>query len=158
MTNFGIPSNVETPEPLGALVAESTVGLRTESGTDALQAPAGDLVTEPVGDPLVESVDVLVVGAGIAGIMAALSAAERAQTLDKPCTVALVSNGKTFSGSSFSSDTWGLGLIAPLTPSAEDVADLVNEICDVGCGVADRALVESFVQGIHPALDRKSVV
>lgn len=101
-----------------------------------------------------ETADVLVVGSGIAGVMAALSAAQHACEVGKPCKVMLASYGEIFSGSSFSKDTWGLGLIAPVTSSDEDVADLVDEICAVGGGVANRALVESFVQGIHPALER----
>lgn len=101
-----------------------------------------------------ETADVLVVGSGIAGVVAAVSASQRAYEAGKPCKVMLVSYGEIFSGSSFSRDTWGLGLIAPVTASDEDVADLVDEICTVGGGVVDRSLVESFVQGIHPALER----
>lgn len=101
-----------------------------------------------------EPIDVLVVGSGIAGVMAALSAAERGGVNGGASHVALVSSGKLFSGSSFSSDTWGLGLIAPATVQPSEVKDLVDEICKVGCGVANRSLVESFVGGIHPALQK----
>ena len=62
--------------------------------------------------------DVLVAGAGIAGIMAAIEAAEAG------CSVVLLSKGETFSGSSFYPGTWGLGLIGPADPSdRQDLAD-----------------------------------
>lgn len=101
-----------------------------------------------------ESTDVLVIGAGIAGISAAVSAAEHAADMGISCKVTLVSYGKTFSGSSFSKDTWGLGMIAPATPAPEDVADLVHEICAVGAGAANPSLVASFVEGMYPTLQK----
>ncbi len=91
-----------------------------------------------------EVCDVLVVGAGIAGISAALAAAE------KGCSVILTSGAKIFSGSSFYPGTWGLGLIGPV--SEEDSYDLADTISEVGCGMTDRTLVDAFVEGIHPAI------
>ena len=51
--------------------------------------------------------DVLVIGAGIAGIRAALAAAGEGRD------VLLACRGAVFSGSSFYPGTWGLGLIGP---------------------------------------------
>lgn len=89
--------------------------------------------------------DVLVIGSGLAGVTAAASAAEAgARTL-------LVSAGPAFSGASFSRSTWGFGLVGP--EDAADAQDLVRTILDIGCGVADPALVRSFVSGILPAME-----
>ena len=109
---------------------------------------------------------VLVVGSGIAGTCAALSAAE---VLDKNgnkaavnCSegasaagatpVMLACKGPLFSGSSFFEGTWGLGLIAP--DGADDEEDLVQTILRVGCGAANEDMVRSFVTGILPAIKR----
>lgn len=89
---------------------------------------------------------VLVAGSGIAGISAALSAAEAG------CSVILACKGKLFSGSSFYPGTWGLGLIGPADPV--DKADLARSIQEIGCGVAEPAMVEAFVSGIQPAIAR----
>lgn len=88
--------------------------------------------------------DVLVIGGGIAGTMAAWAAASAGARTVLACAGAL------FSGSSFYPGTWGLGLVAP--EDEADEAELADTICAVGCGVADRALVESFVAGIRPAI------
>ena len=88
--------------------------------------------------------DVIVAGAGIAGIRAAIKAAEAG------CSVLLLSGGPIFSGSSFYPGTWGLGLIGPENPADEE--DLVQSILSVGCGMADENLVHSFVSGIEPAI------
>lgn len=93
-----------------------------------------------------KSCDVLVVGSGIAGIMAAIRAAEQG------CSVVLVSSGPVFSGSSFYPGTWGLGLIGP--ENEADQEDLVQSILQVGCGMADETMVRTFVAGIHPAIER----
>lgn len=90
--------------------------------------------------------DVLVVGAGIAGIMAAIEAASQG------CSVILSSNGAIFSGSSFYPSTWGLGLIGP--ENAEDIDDLVETICNVGCGMAYPSIVREFVASITPAIEK----
>ena len=90
--------------------------------------------------------DVLVLGAGIAGISAAIAAGEQG------ASVVLACKGPLFSGSSFYPGTWGLGLIGPENP--EDEEDLVASICSVGCGMADEAMVRAFVRGIAPAIAR----
>lgn len=92
-----------------------------------------------------EKYDVLVAGAGIAGISAALAAAEAG------CSVLLVSSAEIFSGSSFYPGTWGLGLIGPA--NEEDQDELADTIASVGCGMTDRELVKTFVAGIHPAIE-----
>lgn len=86
------------------------------------------------------SCDVLVIGAGIAGLSAALSAAAVGRR------VILASSGPTFSGSSFHPGTWGLGLIGPA--DEQDQADLMETVLSVGRGMADPELVEVFVQTI----------
>lgn len=90
--------------------------------------------------------DVLIFGTGIAGISAALEAAEAG------CSVILASKGKLFSGSSFYPGTWGLGLIGPA--SQADEANLAQTIQEVGCAMADPAMVQTFVEGIHPAIEK----
>lgn len=89
--------------------------------------------------------DVLVVGAGIAGTTAALAAAGAG------ARVGLASSGATFSGSSFFSGTWGLGLVGPRDEG--DADDLVRSICEVGRGVALPALARRLVAGIPAAVD-----
>lgn len=89
---------------------------------------------------------VLVIGSGIAGISAALSAAEAG------CSVILACKGNLFSGSSFYPGTWGLGLIGP--ESVEDEEDLARTIQTVGCGMADPEMVKTFVSGIQSAISR----
>ena len=84
---------------------------------------------------LASTCDVLVLGSGIAGISAALTAAESG------ASVILVCKGRLFSGSSFYPGTWGLGLVGPADEA--DEADLISTIEDVGCGMADDALVRA---------------
>ncbi len=93
-----------------------------------------------------DTCDVLVVGSGIAGISAALTAAENG------ARVILACKGKLFSGSSFYPGTWGLGLIGPADET--DEADLAQTIQTVGCGMADPELVKTFVSGIQSAIGR----
>ncbi len=93
-----------------------------------------------------DGVDVVVVGAGLAGSMAAVSAAERG------ARVAMVHEGPLFSGSSFFPGTWGLGLIGP--ENNNDADDLSRTIQEVGCGMAVPRLVDSFVTGIDDAIER----
>lgn len=88
--------------------------------------------------------DVLVVGAGIAGISAALAAASLGRR------VILTSSAQIFSGSSFYPGTWGLGLIGPADDG--DRSDLAETIQAVGCGMADPTMVRTFVDGIRPAI------
>lgn len=90
------------------------------------------------------SFDVIVVGGGIAGCCAAIEAARAG------ASVCLASASGVFSGSSFYPGTWGLGLIGPR--DASDIDDMVEAILQVGRGVADAALVESFVRGIPEAI------
>lgn len=95
---------------------------------------------------LASASDVLVLGSGIAGISAALTAAESG------ASVILACKGRLFSGSSFYPGTWGLGLVGPADEA--DEADLMATIEHVGCGMADAALVRTLVEGIHPAIER----
>lgn len=90
--------------------------------------------------------DVLVMGSGIAGISAALKAAESGSSVILAC------KGKLFSGSSFYPGTWGLGLIGP--ENQNDEADLAETIRRVGCNMVDPEMVRTFVAGIHPAISR----
>lgn len=92
------------------------------------------------------SCDVLVIGSGIAGISAALKAAEAGRSVILAC------KGKLFSGSSFYPGTWGLGLIGP--DGQADEADLAASIQSIGCHVADPEMVKTFVSGIQPAISR----
>lgn len=90
--------------------------------------------------------DVLVLGSGIAGISAALEAAEAGRSVTLAC------KGQLFSGSSFYPGTWGLGLIGP--DGEADQENLCQTIREVGCGMADPAMVRAFVAGIHPAIEK----
>lgn len=91
-----------------------------------------------------ESTDVLVIGSGIAGLCAGIEAAHAG------ATVTVASAGKTMSGSSFFTGTWGLGLIGPV--DKDDEQDLIDTIQAVGGGVADPELVQTFVHGIPQAI------
>lgn len=88
--------------------------------------------------------DVFVMGAGLAGIMAAVSAAEAG------ARVCLASASKICAGSSFYPGTWGLGLVGPDSP--EDERDLEETILSVGEGMADPVLVHTLVSGIHDGI------
>ena len=95
--------------------------------------------------PSQDHCDVLVIGAGIAGICAAIAAAKEG------CTVVLTSSTEIFSGSSFFPGTWGLGLIGPVDAADED--DLAASIARVGAGMTTPALVKTFVHKINPAIN-----
>lgn len=88
--------------------------------------------------------DVLVVGSGIAGLSAAREAAVSG------CRTALISGPRLFSGSSFYPGTWGFGLVGP--ENEDDVEDMIATVNEIGCGMADPALVRAFVSGINPAI------
>ncbi len=90
--------------------------------------------------------DVFVIGSGIAGISAAITAAESGSSVILAC------KGKLFSGSSFYPGTWGLGLIGPT--DWNDEADLAATIQEVGCNMATPEMVRAFVAGITPAIQR----
>ena len=90
--------------------------------------------------------DVLVMGAGIAGIMAAISAAEAG------ADVCITSGTCICSGSSFYPGTWGLGLVGP--ESEADEEDLESVILKVGEGMADPELVSVLVSHIHRGTER----
>ncbi|MBS7158396.1 MAG: FAD-binding protein [Collinsella sp.] len=106
----------------------------------ATESPAG---VEPA-PPAPLDVDVLVLGSGIAGAVAAITAASEG------ARVALACIGRFLGGSSFFPGTWGLGLIGPR--DALDAEDLIDSILDVGQGVAEPGLVRTLVEGIPPAI------
>lgn len=89
--------------------------------------------------------DVLVVGSGIAGLNAAVKAA------DQGCSVILAAGRKLFSGSSFYPGTWGFGLVGP--ESDMDAEDLIQSIQTIGSGMVSEPVVRAFVKGISPAIE-----
>lgn len=91
-----------------------------------------------------KQVDVLVVGAGLAGTQAALTAAQEG------ARVAIASASHIFSGLSFSKNTWGLGVVAP--KDASDIDDLVQTITDVGQGCVQQDFATFFVEHIPHAI------
>lgn len=99
--------------------------------------------TEEAGCKPVDT-DVLVMGAGLAGITAALWAARNG------ARVCIAANGDIGSGSSFYPGTWGLGLIGP--ESKEDEADLMEVILEIGEGMADKELVSCLVSGVSDGI------
>lgn len=104
-----------------------------------------DSKTNPHAEGIaVRTCDVLVIGSGIAGVVAAIEAGQAG------ARVAIASKGALFSGSSFFPGTWGLGLVAP--EDEADAAELAQTIGHVGCGVADPVLVEAFVNDLLPAI------
>ncbi len=90
--------------------------------------------------------DILVVGAGLAGIMASIEAAKQ------EVNVCVVSSGNTFSGSSFYPGTWGFGLIGP--ESEADKADLKETIKRVGKGMIKEELVDILVEEIPNSIEQ----
>ncbi len=86
------------------------------------------------------TVDVLVMGAGLAGITAAIWAARTG------ARTAVASSGPVCSGSSFYPGTWGLGLVGP--EDEADQADLAETILRIGEGMADPELVKCLTAGI----------
>lgn len=96
---------------------------------------------------MVLETDVLIVGAGIAGISAALAA----KRTDPELRVMLISGADICSGSSFYPGAFGLGIIGPVDPA--DEKDLAAAIMEVGCGLADPALVNRLVRDINSRID-----
>ncbi|MEY8561939.1 FAD-binding protein [Eggerthellaceae bacterium 3-80] len=88
--------------------------------------------------------DVVVVGSGLSGTTAALSAAEDG------ADVVLVSLGPLFSGSSFYPGTWGLGCVGPENTDDED--EFISTILEVGQNVPDPKLVSTLVHETPLAL------
>ncbi len=88
--------------------------------------------------------DVLVVGAGLAGVTAAIWAAR------SKAKVLLASSGPIFSGSSFYPGTWGLGLVGP--ENEGDEQDLTETILKVGEGMADPKLARFLAMGIREGI------
>jgi len=89
--------------------------------------------------------DVLVMGAGIAGISAAIKAGQ------EHAEVCLASSAEIFSGSSFYPGTWGFGLIGP--EDKDDQEDLKNTIKAVGMGMTDDVLVDTLVSNIADSIE-----
>ena len=92
--------------------------------------------------------DVVVVGAGIAGIAAALSARELG------ARVLLMTDGTLCGGSSFSSNTWGLGMVSESTePLIRGHQSLFKALKTMGMGLCTPTLPERLVADADEALD-----
>jgi len=89
--------------------------------------------------------DVLVIGSGIAGLSAAIYAAENG------AHVTLSSSVNLFSGSTFFPGTWGFGLVGP--ENEKDEKDLIESILRLGQGVARESIVETFVRNLNSSVD-----
>lgn len=85
--------------------------------------------------------DVFIMGAGIAGVMAAIQASNNGSK------VIIASSSNILSGSSFYPGTWGFGMVSP--EDEKDEEDLVDTIIRVGCNVVDENLVKTFVKNIN---------
>ena len=88
-------------------------------------------------------VDVLVIGAGLAGTQAAYAAAQRG------ARVAITSSSHIFSGSSFSRSTYEMNVLKPPRDSEKD--ELIHTIEAVGQNVTDHELVKTMVDHIADA-------
>lgn len=88
-------------------------------------------------------VDVLVIGAGLAGTQAAYAAAQRG------ARVAITSSSHIFSGSSFSRSTFEMIVLKPPRDSEKD--ELIRTIEAVGQNVTDHELVKTMVDHIAGA-------
>lgn len=88
------------------------------------------------------SSDVVVVGAGLAGLCASLSAA------DAGARVILLCDGSLCGGSSFSRATWGLGMVhEPEGAHIRGPESLYKALCDVGMDMDDPMLSEALISG-----------
>lgn len=88
-------------------------------------------------------VDVLVIGAGLAGTQAAYAAAQLGSR------VAITSSSHIFSGSSFSRSTYEMNVLKPPRDSEKD--ELIHTIEAVGQNVTDHELVKTMVDHIADA-------
>lgn len=88
-------------------------------------------------------VDVLVIGAGLAGTQAAYAAAQLG------ARVAITSSSHIFSGSSFSRSTYEMNVLKPPRDSEKD--ELIRTIEAVGQNVTDHELVKTMVDHIADA-------
>ena len=89
--------------------------------------------------------DILVIGSGIAGVCAAISAAREGKS------VLLTSSANIFSGSTFYPGTWGFGLVGP--DGEEDTDELLDTIRTVGSGMIDEKVARAFVEGLNSSVD-----
>jgi L-aspartate oxidase len=87
--------------------------------------------------------DVLVIGGGVAGLMAALAAAER-------CRVLLV----TKDDPEVSNTAWAQGGIAAAVGAGDRAQDHALDTLRTGCGLADEAVVERVVAEAPGAIER----
>lgn len=97
-------------------------------------------------------VDVLVIGAGLAGTQAAYAAAQRG------ARVAITSSSHIFSGSSFSRSTFEMIVLKPPRDSEKD--ELIRTIEAVGQNVTDHELVKTMVDhiaGAHENLNQQKL-
>ena len=90
--------------------------------------------------------DVFIMGAGIAGVMAAIQASNNGSK------VIIASSSNILSGSSFYPGTWGFGMVSP--EDEKDEEDLINTIIRVGCNVVDENLVKTFVKNINSSKEK----
>lgn len=84
--------------------------------------------------------DVLVVGAGFAGAVAAIRAAEQG------ANVCIVSEDVIFSGSSFCAGAWGFGLMGPEDQADED--SFARQIKLVGMDMSNESMVDYLVSHV----------
>jgi L-aspartate oxidase len=89
--------------------------------------------------------DILVIGSGIAGVCAAISAAREGKS------VLLTSSANIFSGSTFYPGTWGFGLVGP--DGEEDTDELLETIRTVGSAMIDEKVARAFVEGLNSSVD-----
>lgn len=89
-------------------------------------------------------VDVLVIGAGLAGTQAAYCAAKQG------LRVAISTRTHMFSGLSFSNHTWGMRVISP--QNEDDTDDLIDVVRDVGQACTKDELSSFFIRHIPQAI------
>lgn len=89
-------------------------------------------------------VDVLVIGAGLAGTQAAYCAAKQG------LRVAISTRTHMFSGLSFSNHTWGMRVISP--QNEDDADDLIDVVRDVGQACTKDELSSFFIRHIPHAI------